>query len=651
MKLLVGESSGATGEDVDCAAHCKTDFSDLRFTTADGTTLLDYWIESLSGTTPNQLATVWVEFDSIGTGATTFYIYYGNAGATAVSSGADTFIAYDDFERGSDGDTVGGNWVEVAAHSHISTDHAWNGTRCLKMVGGTSPGCYIPVTVGNVAISFRIWKEDATGVNYFWLGNGSRIIYPYVQVDEAIYYNDGSPKSAGASITPDAWEQIEFRNMDYSSAFIFDIVKNGVVIKSGAGMLVSAATANRFNISIDEATAGRDVYFDSFIVRQFLATEPAWGSWGAEQTEDEEPTVTIVSVVTCEDVLLTMVEEVLSVIAGLVTCEDLQNYIEIPEALVIIGIVKSLLADPRAPAVKGRKPRPGETAVITNQPVQFYVCSETDDGVDISTVEVTIGGVTYDYSDPEFSYSGSPEAYLISVQHPDWSNEQTVTVVIAASSLCGEAMTPVTYTFETEWVSTKDRTGYGKVELYEAGGDYGYNILTLEEDWVRQGTERYSPELEVWWGRYQRLPYIENLDMRVEAGITNRRGKEILDNGYLSVKVDDGSYVPLFAATTIDLGPMFTHTHRSLFFKLLIPEGAATTKYFVLDLIFEPQMFFPYGRFRYGRGIYQNAGNMIEMSPNNHLYRSYVFNATMWNQLLAVGITASPVARGQDKKW
>jgi len=79
VKLLVGESSGATGEDIHCGGYGSATFNDLEFTTDDGTTLLPYWIEEITGTTPNQLATVWIKTDSIGTGATTFYMYYGNA--------------------------------------------------------------------------------------------------------------------------------------------------------------------------------------------------------------------------------------------------------------------------------------------------------------------------------------------------------------------------------------------------------------------------------------------------------------------------------------------------------------------------------------------------------------------------------------------
>jgi YD repeat-containing protein len=113
MQLLVGETSGASGEDVDCNGHVQADFDDLRFTTSDGTTLLDYWIESITGTTPNQLATVWIKFNSIGTDATTFYMYYGKTDATAVSSITATFLAGDD--------GVSGNFTEAKSGSATIT--------------------------------------------------------------------------------------------------------------------------------------------------------------------------------------------------------------------------------------------------------------------------------------------------------------------------------------------------------------------------------------------------------------------------------------------------------------------------------------------------------------------------------------------------
>jgi hypothetical protein len=76
----------------------QSDCDDLRFTTADGYTLMDYWIESGC----NSSATViWTEVPSIASGTSTVYIYYGNASSTAASSGANTFRLFDDFNDAS----------------------------------------------------------------------------------------------------------------------------------------------------------------------------------------------------------------------------------------------------------------------------------------------------------------------------------------------------------------------------------------------------------------------------------------------------------------------------------------------------------------------------------------------------------------------
>jgi len=89
------------------------DGDDIRFFTADGTSC-DYWIEDWNYA--GQTATVWVEIPEITTGsANNIYMYYGNSGASSLSSGAATFLFFDDFN-----DTDITDWTVVAG--------TWNAT-------------------------------------------------------------------------------------------------------------------------------------------------------------------------------------------------------------------------------------------------------------------------------------------------------------------------------------------------------------------------------------------------------------------------------------------------------------------------------------------------------------------------------------------
>lgn len=84
----------------------KSDFSDLRFTTSAGDTLIDAWLEDHTASTS---ATVWVEFPTTPANTVTedYYMYYGNSGASSAWNGANTFLHFDDFP-GSSVDT--GKW-------------------------------------------------------------------------------------------------------------------------------------------------------------------------------------------------------------------------------------------------------------------------------------------------------------------------------------------------------------------------------------------------------------------------------------------------------------------------------------------------------------------------------------------------------------
>ena len=280
MKLLVGESSGATGEDVDCGGHVAADFDDLRFTTSDGSSLLDYWIESISGASPNGLATVWIEFPTIGTGATTFYMYYGGT-ETAVSSGANTFIVFDDFERGADGDAVGGDWTVVSGTGKISTAQYWGGSRSLRIDNGRGT---IPQTPSaDISIMVR-WRKPDSANSLIAHTQGTDGFYLIHQSTENLqYYKSAAP--AGyvtiGNYAHSTWHLAEVNNFNYT-AKTNDFWINGVKAVSGGAM----NTVDNYNsvISLTANTGDAYCHYDNIIVRNWRATEPAWGSWGSEES-------------------------------------------------------------------------------------------------------------------------------------------------------------------------------------------------------------------------------------------------------------------------------------------------------------------------------------------------------------------------------
>ena len=105
---LTGGASGAQSDyqvklTITYDSDMKSDFSDLRFTKADGTTLLDAWMESHTASTS---AIIWVETDTpANTVEADIYVYYGNGAAASYWDGDATFPDFfDDFESVADWD-------------------------------------------------------------------------------------------------------------------------------------------------------------------------------------------------------------------------------------------------------------------------------------------------------------------------------------------------------------------------------------------------------------------------------------------------------------------------------------------------------------------------------------------------------------------
>jgi hypothetical protein len=80
-------------------SHCRDDFGDLRFTASDGSTLLDYWMQSVS--LGSQALFCVNDTDNLSSSNSTIYMYYGNSGATTTSNGKATFQFFDNFSADS----------------------------------------------------------------------------------------------------------------------------------------------------------------------------------------------------------------------------------------------------------------------------------------------------------------------------------------------------------------------------------------------------------------------------------------------------------------------------------------------------------------------------------------------------------------------
>jgi len=305
MKLLVGESSGASGETVDCNGHVQADFDDLRFTTADGITLLDYWIESITGTTPNQLATVWIEIDSIGTDATTFYMYYGKTDATAYSNFDNTFIFGDTFlstslDTSRWPSTVGSptytinptsKYIEI---TNMGTK-TWNdATHGFVGKAVTLPSEYkVEACYGNdlgVALWFNNTYNSLAGLGLRLETSGNALIARFSLIDgmgSYAYFNAYLTVGATGWYTPGTVNEPAFYYAKWRKTG-GNIILDSSPDNSGFTERVNAAnsdTPHHFRLNVfgypgRTLTVGRAY---AFKVRAFASPEPAWGSWGAEE--------------------------------------------------------------------------------------------------------------------------------------------------------------------------------------------------------------------------------------------------------------------------------------------------------------------------------------------------------------------------------
>jgi hypothetical protein len=289
--LKIGETSGASGEDFDLGGNssnfpsAKNDGGDLRFVDNDNTTLLDFWVENVSGAAPNRLAKIWVEIKDSLENNVDIYCYYGNPSASNASSGTDTFIVFDDFEGSSLDNNI---WTtydvdSTSLSNSILTTTCTNDdpTAIIADVNGAGP------TGNNVAIRsyFRATggshSDQRMGVKIKCNTNDGRG-YTYVLHDfantDAIQWLDDMV----------AWGAVEENSFSINTWYTFEISHDGNDIRARRddGSWKTWTRSGRSGYpalnpgGYSEACTGE---WDWAVVRKCISTEPSFSSVGSQE--------------------------------------------------------------------------------------------------------------------------------------------------------------------------------------------------------------------------------------------------------------------------------------------------------------------------------------------------------------------------------
>lgn len=297
INLTIYATSGtSSGNILYLNSHAKADFSDLRFTASDGSTLLQYWMQMSNSTT----AIFWVKLtDNLSSGSSTVYVYYGDSGASSVANGEQTFPFFDDFPGASLNTS---KWTVRGGSPTVSNSVLYLATGA--MINSTSTFGY-NTTFATCAL---VNASDTGNNGYGLLGYSDTIIVAgatsnsnYFVCDYASPYYRGRDITAGTGtlVTMAESRVLEYKIYDVtlnSGRATFQMLQNSSYSPTGA---VKVITTNVPSISmaaelIARATYASEVWSDWVYVRNYVSPEPTLGSWTAEAQSAPTTSATIV---------------------------------------------------------------------------------------------------------------------------------------------------------------------------------------------------------------------------------------------------------------------------------------------------------------------------------------------------------------------
>ncbi|MBK7172939.1 MAG: DUF2341 domain-containing protein [Bacteroidales bacterium] len=254
--------------------NMKSDGSDLRFYDYANNNC-EYWIESwnTAGT-----STIWVKVPTSGSDA--LVLYYGNAGATAVSNGNTTFEFFDDFN----GSSLGANWQQNTSGGSVSVS---GGIVTITCSTNSTGQAYISSEYTPAGTSYLLeakHQEGAYNRNRFYASNslfgGSPTGFDYGYFSETataastskVFWN-GYPTST--SMTSNTNYITQWRITDGSTYNWYTyLYSTGAAVTNGSRTTTVASNMRFVTFGVTEVS-GTTTKVDWVRLRQYVASEPA----------------------------------------------------------------------------------------------------------------------------------------------------------------------------------------------------------------------------------------------------------------------------------------------------------------------------------------------------------------------------------------
>jgi hypothetical protein len=252
---------------------------------SDGTTLLDFWVERVEGTSPNRTAKIWVKIpDNLGTNRD-IYCYYKNPNATNVSNGPNTFPFFEDFNSYTNGDLNGQGGWSGDTRFDVQGTTVYEGAKAVQVSGGPA-NTFISIqkslTTNLNSVELRVYLRAAqTNLSTGYAGilnTAGALIGRGMTSSIATFQAQGQTSANDGTYVANTWYLaiLQIRETDQYLRF-----KGGDA--SFTSWIPPANTGIPGYVQLGSYSQNAIAYWDLIIVRNFITNEPAFSSAGAEE--------------------------------------------------------------------------------------------------------------------------------------------------------------------------------------------------------------------------------------------------------------------------------------------------------------------------------------------------------------------------------